>query len=67
MAVRLGDDLTDTKGEAPVLRELVSEDVQMEYDESVGKIDRLPLQTNVVVTKVKEPKDKVEAEGHGST
>jgi len=67
MAVTLGDDLTDTRGEAPLLRELVSDDVQMTDDPAVGKIDLGRIKTNVADIKLKEPKDKIVTDSDGPT
>jgi len=50
-----GSDLTDKKGEAPLLRELGVQD----YDTD----DLASVQTNVVVVNTKERKDKVKASG----
>lgn len=66
MAVEGGDDLTDTQGEAPVLRKIVHDDIQMEGNEDVGLLDRFTIETNVATVKVKEPKDKINSDGNVS-
>jgi hypothetical protein len=58
-----GDDLTDTRGEAPILRKIGHDDMQMELDESVGLIDEQTIETNVVTGKPIEKKDKVTSDG----
>lgn len=63
MATLFGDDLTDKKGEAPILRKISHDDMDMEKDEEVGLIDEFSIQTNVIDVKVKEAPDKVEADG----
>jgi|SRR6188768_1092589 len=55
-----GDDLTDKKGEAPILRKIGADDTDMEHDAQVGLIDDLYIETNVVVIDSKDKKDKVE-------
>jgi hypothetical protein len=55
-----GDDLTDKRGEAPILREIGYDDIQMEQDELAGLIDLRTIRTNVLEAKPKEKKDKVE-------
>jgi hypothetical protein len=65
MATMHGDDLTDSRGEAPILREIIHDDVDMEGDAKVGKLDRFGIKTNVVDIKPKEKKDKIEADGNG--
>jgi hypothetical protein len=60
MATEYGDDLTDKDGEAPILRKITHDDMQMEKDESTGLIDEFSIETNVIKTKVKDKKDKVE-------
>jgi len=54
-----GDDLTDPRGEAPILRELAAEDVDMEENPQTGLIDRFSISTNVATAKGKEKPDKV--------
>ena len=66
MATAYGDDLTDKRGEAPILRELGAEDMQMEEDLEHGLMDRAGVSTNVVTIQSKEKKDKVTADGEGS-
>ena len=58
-----GYDLTDTRGEAPIVREISHDDMQMERDEDVGLIDEFSIRTNVATIKPKEPKDKISADG----
>jgi len=66
MATGYGDDLTDTKGEAPILRKLGYDDIEMpEGMEEVGMIDVGVISTNVVVIKPDEKKDKVVIDGSG--
>jgi hypothetical protein len=65
MATVFGDDLTDAKGEAPVLRKISHDDMDMEHDESVGLIDEFSIQTDVATIKTKEKPDVVEGDGHG--
>ena len=59
MATKHGDDLTDTRGEAPILREIAAEDMDMTDDIVTGKIDRVAISTDVVQMKTKEKKDKI--------
>ena len=63
MATAYGDDLTDRRGEAPILREIGHDDVQMEGDELVGLLDNFTIRTNVVTAKPVEKIDKVVVEG----
>jgi len=63
MATKRGDDLTDDRGEAPILREIAHDDVDMVGDESVGLLDLFSIKTNVATIKPKEPKDKVKVDG----
>ena len=63
MATLYGDDLTDKRGEAPIIRKISHDDVDMEKDESVGLIDEVSIETNVITGKPKEPKDKVASDG----
>jgi hypothetical protein len=58
-----GDDLTDKHGEAPILRKIGVDDMQLEPDEEHGLIESFTISTNVVTVKNKEGKDKVEADG----
>ena len=60
MATIFGNDLTDKKGEAPILREITHDDMDMEKDEVVGLIDDMTIKTNVATVEQKEKKDKVE-------
>ena len=63
MATNYGDDLTDTKGEAPILREIAHDDVDMEGDESVGLLDKFSIKTNVTTIKPQEQKDRIKVDG----
>jgi hypothetical protein len=65
MATVFGDDLTDAKGEAPVLRKITHDDMDMEPDESVGLIDEWSIETNVVTGNVTERPDVVKGDGNG--
>ena len=58
-----GDDLTDTRGEAPIVRKIGYDDIDMEKDEGVGLVDEQTIETNVVTAKPIEQKDKVEIDG----
>jgi hypothetical protein len=62
-ATAYGDDLTDRRGEAPILRRLGLDDVQMEKDESVGLMDEQTIETNVVTSVPVEKPDKFKADG----
>jgi hypothetical protein len=66
MATAYGDDLTDKKGEAPILREISYDDMQMELDLGQGLVDLQTIRTNVLTAKPVEKKDKVEIEGEQS-
>jgi hypothetical protein len=63
MATPYGDDLTDKDGEAPILREIGADDVDMNDDPLKGLIDMNVIRTNVVKIASKDEKDKVEADG----
>jgi hypothetical protein len=63
MATGYGDDLTDTKGEAPILRELGADDIDMPVGINVGLIPPKTIRTNVATAKPAEKKDKVEIDG----
>jgi hypothetical protein len=65
IATQYGDDLTDTRGEAPILREIKHDDIQMEGNEETGLIDEYAISTNVVSVKVVDKKDKVAIDGEG--
>ena len=54
-----GDDLTDKRGEAPILRKIGTDDVDMEKDPELGLVDEDSIDTNVVTGKPIEKKDKV--------
>jgi len=66
MATPYGDDLTDKDGEAPILRELGADDVDMNDDPLKGLIDMQTIRTNVVKIAPKDTPDKVEADGEVS-
>jgi hypothetical protein len=63
MATNVGEDLTDKRKEAPILRKISHDDVDMEKDESTGLVDEFTIKTNVVDIKTKDKPDKVEADG----
>jgi len=63
MAAQGGDDLTDSKGESPILRKITADDIDMEHNPATGLLDDINIETNVGKTKVKEPKDKVTSDG----
>jgi len=63
MATPHGDDLTDKRGEAPILRELGADDMDMELDVSVGLIESKRIRTNVADIKPKEKPDKIIIDG----
>jgi hypothetical protein len=65
IATQYGDDLTDSRGEAPILREIKHDDIQMEGDEETGLIDEYAISTNVVTVKAVDKKDKVVIDGEG--
>lgn len=58
IASRHGDDLTDVKGEAPALREIVVDDMQLE-------LDLLPVKTDLAQISVKEKKDTISVDADG--
>ena len=58
-----GDDLTDSQGEAPILRKISAEGTDMDEDAILGIVSERSVETNVAKAKVKEPKDKVVADG----
>ena len=58
-----GDDLTDTRGEAPILRELGADDTDMDEDELVGLIPPKSIRTNVITSKPEEKRDKAVIDG----
>ena len=70
MATAYGDDLTDTRGEAPILRELGADDMDMEIEEAIGLeiglIEPKRVRTNVVTAKPVEKKDKAVIDGERS-
>ena len=66
MSTPYGDDLTDTRGEAPILREIGADDRDMDANEEVGLIEAKTIRTNVVTTQAREKKDKVKADGGGT-
>jgi len=63
IATPYGDDLTDPQGEAPILREIGADDVDMNDDPLKGLIDMQTIRTNVVKVAAKDKPDKVEADG----
>ena len=63
IATQHGDDLTDKRGEAPILRELGADDMDMEIDELVGLIEPKTIRTNVATLKPNEKKDRVVIDG----
>ena len=63
IATQHGDDLTDRRGEAPILRELGADDMDMVPDELVGLTEAKRIRTNVVTIKPDEKKDKVVIDG----
>jgi len=58
-----GHDLTDTLGEAPIIRKIGIDDLEMEKDESVGLVDEAIIETNVIIVKPIEKKDTVTSDG----
>ena len=56
-------DLTDKRGEAPILREIGTDDVDMDHDPDHGLVDENLIRTNVVTGKPIEKKDKVKIDG----
>jgi len=64
MAVNYGDDLTDKDGEAPIVRKISHDDMDMERDESVGLIDEYSIETNVgILDKLDDKPDVVKIDG----
>jgi hypothetical protein len=63
MASAGGADLTDTDNNAPILRKISSDDMQMEHDPDHGLIDDYSIETNVAKVKVKETPDKIKSDG----
>lgn len=57
-----GDDLTDKYGEAPILRKITHDDMQMETHPEIGLNDEFAIETNIALIKPKPPKDKIEAD-----
>src|SRR4029077_9826290 len=60
MATAYGDDLTDTKGEAPILRKIKEYDTDMVDDPRHGYINHTEIETNVGVVVPVEKKDTFE-------
>ena len=56
-------DLTDKHGEAPILRKITPDDVDMDHDPDHGLVDDASISTNVVTSKPIEKKDKVTIDG----
>ena len=63
MATQYGSDLTDRKGEAPILRKIGIDDIEMEKDESVGLVDEQTIETNVAIIIPVEKPDKITSDG----
>ena len=63
MATGYGDDLTDTRGEAPILREIGADDIDMEHDPDHGLVDENTIRTNVVTAVPIEKKDTINSDG----
>jgi hypothetical protein len=63
MATAHGDDLTDPAGEAPILREIGHDDMQMESDPAKGLIDLQVIRTNVAKVNPKAEPDKIAIDG----
>jgi hypothetical protein len=61
-----GDDLTDKRGEAPILRELGADDIDLTEEEVVGLIEPKTIRTNVATIKPSEKRDKVVIDGEGT-
>lgn len=66
IATQYGDDLTDTRGEAPILREIRHDDIQMDGNEDTGLIDGFAINTDVATVKTVDKKDKIVGEGNQS-
>ncbi|HET9534276.1 MAG TPA: hypothetical protein VFP43_02885 [Mesorhizobium sp.] len=58
-----GDDLTDARGEAPILRKISPDDIDMEHAATIGLIDEVSAETNVVDGKPKEKPDTITSDG----
>lgn len=58
-----GDDLTDTRGEAPIIRKIGFDDIDMETNEDVGLVDEKTIETNVATGKPVEKKDTITSDG----
>jgi hypothetical protein len=63
MATIYGDDLTDARGEAPILRKISPDDVDMDHDPDHGLVDDGSISTNVVTVVPVEKKDKAIIDG----
>jgi hypothetical protein len=63
MATIYGDDLTDERGEAPILREISADDMDMEQAENVGLLDEASIKTDVAKAKLKEKPDVITSDG----
>lgn len=59
MQTDTGDDLTDKKGDAPRLREISHDDVQMDGDPAKGLVDMYTIKTNVGTIQKKEEEDTI--------
>ena len=66
MATLHGDDLTDSKGEAPILRKVSAEAMDMDDLPLKGLVNEHSVETNVVTAKPTEKKDKVTIDGEGT-
>jgi len=55
-----GPDLTDKRGEAPILRKIGADDFDWVPDPEIGLTEEKTISTNVGTIEPKEPKDKVE-------
>jgi len=57
-----GDDLTDERGEAPILSDITLDDLDMPKDEEDGLLGEFTGSTGVGSIKAKDKKDKVVAD-----
>jgi hypothetical protein len=62
IATMYGDDLTDKRGEAPILRELTPDDLDL-IQEGVGLLKQEAMRTNVVTSVPREKTDRVKIDG----
>ena len=63
MAASGGADLTDADNNAPILRKITGESMDMPDDPDSGFIDHVTIETNVAKVRVKEKPDKVKTDG----